>query len=275
MSGRAITISCRTHEDEEREASQAMLAVKSTIYCARGPARVLLPFGRRRGAAAPSSMSWLLVALVIVIAAGSGPAEAGAGAARTVILDFEGVGEDDPIGNFYGPGGGGGPTKNYGIVFGMSAFAAVSTDAGGSYDFVNEPSPNTTLVLGYGRGPFLGTEEVHVTVRGGFTGLSFQYAQDIPFDNMTVTVFAGPDGTGAVLGIGLLPVGSYDEWRSFTVPFSCGVARSAVFTIKIGVVFVDDMVMELAAKRPARLSRKGKKGTTKRCMKSKKVSAML
>jgi hypothetical protein len=87
-------------------------------------------------------------------------------------------------------------------------------------------------------------------------------------------VCAGPDRTGAVLGTALLPVGAYGDWRNFTVPFACGVAGSAGFSIENGDVFVDDMVIELAAKRPARLPRKGRKGTTKRCMKSMKAKAM-
>jgi hypothetical protein len=271
MPGPTITASCRIQEGEKREMSQAMLTAKSSIPCAGVPAPALLPSERRRGAAVPASMAWLLVALVIVIAARSGPAEAAA--ARTVTLDFEGIRDYNQIGNFHGPGGGAGPAKNYGIIFGLSGYAMISDD-----DLINLPSPSTAWILA--TDPTDDAVHDFMTVIGGFTALSFQYViapvpNSLIVPSITVTVFAGPDRTGAVLGTVLLPEVESDDWGNITVPFSCGVARSVEFLLENGkVVLIDDMVIELAATRPARLSHKGKKGTTKRCMKSMKAKAM-
>jgi hypothetical protein len=164
-----------------------------------------------------------------------------------VLLDFEGVGEKQ-VGDFYGGGvGGGGPTRDYGIVFGDGAFGAIDSDAGGLFSLANEPSPNTTVLI-------LGDEsECYVTVLGGFTALAFQYTSD---KDATVTVHAGPNMTGTILGTFALPAvgacpsdcgdptGRFGIWRNLTAPFS-GVARSVSFSVGINIFFVDDMVIEL------------------------------
>lgn len=191
--------------------------------------------------------------LCIVAASFSGPAPAIATdpAANTVKLDFEGIGDGNPVGDYYG-GGGGGPAKDYGIVFGANAFGIVSDDVpGGSGLFSNAPSPSTALYL-------YGVEtQLYVTfLEPTFAGLSFQYtsAQDV-----NITVYDGPNMTGTVVGTYVLPAAApcypktcarFTVWESFTVPFSGGdvVARSAGFSANQGFyLFVDDVVMELAA----------------------------
>jgi hypothetical protein len=166
-----------------------------------------------------------------------------------------------------GASAGGGP--DYGIVFGSGAVSAVDSDAasGATYPIANEPSPNTTLA-------FLGFEGfAYMTVRGGgFTALSFQYTSGS--GDINVTLYAGPDLTGAVLGSAVIPgvgrcgdvlpacgdpTGVYGAWRTFVVPpssFVGAAAGSAGFAIGTGVLFVDDMVLALVppptTKRPTR-----------------------
>jgi hypothetical protein len=200
-----------------------------------------------------------------------------------VLLDFEGVGRYNLVGDFYA-GGGGGPSKNYGITFGASARGTVDADAGGDSSMANEPSPNTTLILA-------GEEsQAYLTAPDGFTALSFQYATQGDF---TATVYGGPNLTGTVLATtGLVPTGDCDPndcgdptgnngvWFNVTVPFS-GVAQSVGFSTSNGFVLIDDMRVEVptapptaaptgrptkapfATRRPARSSacpRKGMKG---------------
>jgi hypothetical protein len=167
--------------------------------------------------------------------------------AGAVLLDFEGVGGQLHVGRFYG-GGGGGPAKDYGIVFGDGAFGAVDTDAGGSFTIANEPSPSTALFLNGNQAQFF------LTVLRGFTALSFQYTS---LQDASVTVYDGPNVTGTALvasnlpAVGMCPsdcgdpTGQFGVWRNFTVaPFS-GVARSASFSTANNIFFVDDMVIEL------------------------------
>jgi hypothetical protein len=197
------------------------------------------------GCVVPSG-SWRrrLVSAVILLAA--------AAANTAVLLDFEFIKDSSVVGDFYGGQLVGGGT-DYGIVFGDGAVGAVDADEGGSFGFAHEPSPSTVLFLtGDERQAFL-------TVSGGFTGLSFQYTSE---NDVNVTVYAGPNRTGTVLGSITLPAvgycrtdcgdptGDYGVWRNVTVPFSGGggVARSAGFSTGPGnqFLFVDDMLIELA-----------------------------
>jgi hypothetical protein len=187
-----------------------------------------------------SRLAW---SLVVVFSAAAFLRPAGA-----VKLDFEGVGNDNLVGNFYN-GGGGGPSKNYGITFGTSARGAVDDEAGGNFGLANEPSPNTTLVLGRNE------SQAFLTVLGGFTRLSFQYAT---VNTMTATVYDGPDRTGVVLGnLTLLPTGictdcgdptgNFGIWFNVTVPFA-GVAKSAGFsTSDDAYIHVDDLRVRLTS----------------------------
>jgi hypothetical protein len=119
-----------------------------------------------------------------------------------------------------------------------------------------------------------------VTVSGGFTALSFQYASAEDAD-VTVTVHAGPNLTGAVLassilpGVGLCrvslppcggPLDYFGVWKNFTAPLLAGgaVAMSAGFSTDSTELFVDDMVIELALPTSAPTKRPTKVPTTKR-----------
>ena len=86
--------------------------------------------------------------------------------AAVITLDFEGVGNVNPVGNFYNGGGG----TNYGITFSDNTLALVDSDAGGSGNFGGEPSPNTVMF-------FLTGNDARMTVASGFdTGFSFWYS---------------------------------------------------------------------------------------------------
>jgi hypothetical protein len=252
---------------------------------AGGPAAARIAVGAGAGAAA------LLISLVLA------PHAVGA-----VLLDFEGVENAKQVYNFYA-GGGGGPTKNYGITFGTAAAGAVDADANPmGYNIANEPSPNTTVF-------WEGDEsQAFFTVPGGFLELSFQYAS--LFD-VTATVYDGPDQSGRAIATTSLPppgscdqsvcgdpMGTFGVWSNATVAFA-GVAQSVGFSPSTSFLFVDDVLVRLVSeetnsptKAPARpptkpptkaptaraptkspsapaCLRKGVKGDGMRCMKMK------
>jgi hypothetical protein len=245
------------------------------------PTRFISTLLNMRAVASSSAtrVSWRSWWRIVAIAASGLVATATAG--TTVLLDFEGVGDNQPVLNYYG-GGSGGPAQNYGIVFGSNAYSVVDGDVGGGpYNLTNEPSPSTVLFMP----AFGGESQAFLTVLGGFVGLSFQYDS---LSALNVTLYEGPDRTGTVLGTfgfpaaGTCPQG-FCAWKRFTVPPFPGVARSAGFDLGVAYLFIDDMVVELAppptnvpTKRPTKSPasgacvRRGMKGTTNRCMKKKK-----
>src|SRR6187399_3464725 len=76
------------------------------------------------------------------------------------VLDFEGVGDSRPVGDFYAP--------NYFFYF--SDYTIVDSDAGGSgQNFENEPSPSTVLLF-----PSRFNYDGLINIPNGFTdGFSF------------------------------------------------------------------------------------------------------
>ncbi|QDU88367.1 hypothetical protein Pla175_17420 [Pirellulimonas nuda] len=155
--------------------------------------------------------------------------------AFAVTLDFEGMNDLDPIQNFYNgglSGGGAGAGPAYGITFSADAITVKDSDQGGSAlgNFANEPSPDHVM-------SFLQNGGVTLNRTGGFTSaLSFYYsAFAVPG---SVSIFAGPNGTGATLAtqpLAITPVGAGDPTGDFStfalvnVPF-VGIAQSAVFS---------------------------------------------
>lgn len=189
-----------------------------------------------------SYCSRTLVTAFVLAAAFVGRAPTADAANTVVTLNFEGVGDDTLVGSYYG---------NYGIFFGTSAISAVSIDAGGAYDIANLPSPSTAFWFP----DRLDQSQYFITVRGGFAAMSFQYTCPLDY---TVTIYAGVDMTGSVLGsatlqgaghCGVGPPRSDCVWRSVTVPFA-GVAKSAGFSSDFGPVWVDDVVLELLPRVP-------------------------
>ena len=75
----------------------------------------------------------LLAALVI---AGASSAKA-----QVIQLTFEGLGDNEVIGNYYNGGAGG----NLGVTFGTTALGLISGDAGGTGNFQGQPSGVTIM----------------------------------------------------------------------------------------------------------------------------------
>jgi hypothetical protein len=120
--------------------------------------------------------------------------------ASTVVLTFEGLGDEETVNNYYNGGLGGsgsGPGPNYGITFESNALAIISNQDGGSGNFAGNPSGDTIVFF------LTGTGDV-MNVAGGFTtGFSFFYSA---INNPgTVTVYSGLDATGTVLATLNLP----------------------------------------------------------------------
>jgi len=153
--------------------------------------------------------------------------------AAPIVLTFEGLGNNESIGNFYNGGLGGngsGPGPNYGVTFSVNALALIDADAGGTGNFGGEPSPSTTMYFQSG------TEAIMNYVAGFDTGFSFFYSAIS--QGGLVSVYDGIGATGALLASVALPLtpttGAPDPTGDFSplvpvgVAFS-GVARSILF----------------------------------------------
>ena len=146
--------------------------------------------------------------------------------AAVIVLDFEGVGDLNAVGEYYNGGGG----TNYGVSFSPATLAVVDADAGGSGNFANEPTADTIMF-------FLDASNAILTYSAGFdTGFSFFYTSSTA---ATVTVYDGLNGKGNVLGtLDLLaqhtnncagdPNGTFCNWTAVGVAFA-GVAKSIDF----------------------------------------------
>ena len=146
--------------------------------------------------------------------------------AAIIVLDFEGIPNQTPVGNYYN--GGGGP--NYGISFSDATLALVDADNGGSGNFANEPSPNTIMF-------FLDANNAVLNYAAGFTtGFSFFYTSSTA---ATVNVYDGLNATGNLLGsLNLVaqfadnctgdPSGGFCNWTAVGVAFN-GIAKSIDF----------------------------------------------
>lgn len=144
-----------------------------------------------------------------------------------IVLDFEGVGNQLPIGDFYN--GGAGP--DYGIYFGGNTLGIIDADAGGTGNFANEPSPNSCMF-------FLEGGASTMNVPAGFTtGFSFYYTSS---GQITVNVFDDVDGAGNLLATQSFPAnymlncsgdpnGDFCHWDAVGLGFS-GTAKSVAFS---------------------------------------------
>jgi hypothetical protein len=166
---------------------------------------------------------------LVVLLFSLGPARA---AADPVLLTFEGLSNEQRIGDFYNGGLGG----DFGISFTRTAVGLIDRDAGGSGGFANEPSPSTVLNwFDVGRG--------FANVHGGFDQVSFFYSQpDGPptQSGFIVTAYEGLNGSGAELGSWTLNKtnrfapgdpdgGVFGEFITFDQSFA-ETARSLAFT---------------------------------------------
>ncbi len=172
--------------------------------------------------------------LALVVLVGALAANAG-----TVVLTFEGLGDQTPIGDYYN----GGPGGNLGIHFGPDSLSIICAPAGGSGNCDNAPSGSTIAFFLSGPGDVM-------DVAAGFdTGFSFFYAA--PVFPGSVTVYDGLDGTGnvlATLDLALTPGNcngspyTYSCWVPVGVAFS-GTAESVVFSGTANYIGFDNITL--------------------------------
>jgi hypothetical protein len=157
--------------------------------------------------------------------------------AKAVVLTFEGLADQQPVGNFYNGGAGG----SYGITF-TNAYVATEASIGGSAPYTSEPSRFTTMAF-YNLGTGLWNTGV-MNVSGGFdTAISFFYSS--PTVPATVTVYDGLNGSGTVLAS--LPLSTqipaYSSFDPVVMIFS-GTAHSVTFSGATGYpVAYDDITI--------------------------------
>jgi hypothetical protein len=165
---------------------------------------------------------------------------ASAASAGTIVLTFEGLADNEPIGSYYAGGFGGdgsGPGPNYGITFGSDSLALIESSAGGTGNFTNPPSGVTVAYFLTGPGDVM-------DVPAGFTtGFSFFYADQVGFTG-SVSVFSGLDGTGTELASLSLPStpDPYNVWVPIGVSFA-GTAESAIFSGSANFIAFDNITL--------------------------------
>lgn len=171
---------------------------------------------------------------------------AGATQASVITLDFEGIGNQASINNFYNGGtdSAGHTGTNYGIQFGSNALGIIDFDApGGTGNFANEPTPSTIMF-------FLSGSAV-LNYAPGFTdGFSFYYSSAA---SAAVRVFDGLNATGNLLGtINLTanfnnnctgdPTGAFCHWDIASLAFA-GMAKSIDFGGTVNQVGYDNITL--------------------------------
>lgn len=172
--------------------------------------------------------------------------------ADDTTLDFESLKNMEQVQDFYNGGTGSeGSTKglDYGITFSSNTLALIDSDAGGSGNFANEPSPSTTFF-------FTGDDtNIYMNVEDGFTeGFSFWYTS-IKYEG-DVEVWTELNGQGKKIGTLHLdvtpslgkgdPNGSYDNWAKKSLSFD-GRAKSIVFSGVANQIGFDNITLNPSA----------------------------
>lgn len=148
------------------------------------------------------------------------------------VLDFEGAGNLANLLNFYNGGTDsvGNFGTNYGVSFSGDTQSLIDSDAGGSGNFANEPSPSTIMF-------FLQANSGVLNMATGFdTGFSFFYSSSTA---AVVSVYDSLGATGNLLGsINLAaqhtsncvgdPFGAFCNWTAAGVSFA-GIGKSIDF----------------------------------------------
>lgn len=146
--------------------------------------------------------------------------------AAVITLDFEGLGNQEAVDEFYNGGAGGnGATggENFGVSFSGNSLAIIDRDAGGTGNFGNEPTPDTILF-------FLSGAAATLNFAAGFdTGFSFFYtAINQPG---SISVYDDLDASGnllATLDLAITPSGAGDPSGDFNVFVPIGVGFSGI-----------------------------------------------
>ncbi len=147
------------------------------------------------------------------------------------VLTFQGLVNLENILDYYAGGigsEGSGPGPNYGMTFSDNALAVISEEAGGTGNFTNNPSGDTTM-------GFVAGDTATLNVPDGFqVGFSFYYSA--AFNAGEVIVYDGINATGNILATLSLPITpptgqtpfDFDNWQAVGVEFD-GTARSVDF----------------------------------------------
>ena len=157
--------------------------------------------------------------------------------AAVITLDFEGIGDQEAIGDFYNGGGG----EDFGVTFSDNALGVIDADAGGNGNFGNEPTPDTIMF-------FLTGDAATLNFTEGFeTGFSFFYTAIN--DPGNIDVYDGVGATGSILASLDLPTtpsetgdptGDFNVFEPIGVEFS-GVAKSIDFGGTIDQIGFDNI----------------------------------
>lgn len=162
--------------------------------------------------------------------------------AAVITLDFEGVGNQASINNFYNGGTDslGNSGTNYGVAFNSNALGIIDSDAGGGGNIGNEPTPSTVMF-------FLTGSAVLNYAPGFTTGFSFYYST-VSFGG-SVNVWDDLNATGNLLGtINILPLGagpgdpngSFSNWAIGSLALA-GNAKSIDFGGTVNQVAYDNV----------------------------------
>lgn len=173
---------------------------------------------------------------------------AGSAMAAPVVLDFEGIGSQAQILDFYNGGtdSDGNSGANYGISFGPDALGLIDKEAGGTGNIANEPSGDTVMF-------FLTGSAILNNAAGFDTGFSFYYSAAY---SAAVNVYSGLNATGTLLGTIQLsaqnrlncvgdPDGEYCNYTATGLSFD-GVARSIDFSGTANYVVFDNITFGAA-----------------------------
>jgi len=192
------------------------------------------------------------IALSVMAFAAVSSARAGVVTLNFALSDLSTYGLYEPILNYYdgGADAGGAIGPNYGITFNAGAAAQNNYPYPGSnVGPGNNPAPGipaSMILYNY-------TGDIMNVAAGFTTGFSFYYSA--PFATGTVNVYAGLNGTGALLASLVLPLTpnadppypyNYGIWDPFGVAFA-GTAESVNFSGSYGYIAFDDVTLGAAS----------------------------
>jgi hypothetical protein len=154
--------------------------------------------------------------------------------AAIITLDFEGVGDSTPIGNFYN----GGLGVNYGVEFVGNSLGIVAAEAGGGGNFTNAPSMPTIMF-------WLDGPATIMNVAAGFEDGFATYYSSIS-EPGSISIYDGLNGTGNLLAtlnlsaLGSQAGGIYDTWSLAGTSFD-GTGMSVVFSGSANYIGFDNV----------------------------------
>jgi hypothetical protein len=164
------------------------------------------------------------------------------------LLNFQGLGNLQQVGNFYN-GSGLSDTPNYGVVFSSNFYGLRSTANNGAGNF--NPTPLGTppiFIMGPNNGSMaMGT----MNVTNGFSSglnLFFSFNPSVAGQTVTVTIWSGTNGTGTVLATLALSSNAcasspyYCQWTQIGTSFS-GTAHSVTFSTPPNQLGLSDITL--------------------------------